>query len=239
VYDALLDLGSGSSCLGCHRPGRLLCPACRDGLPASARHRPPVPCPEGLAPAWSCGSYDGLLRDLVLGHKEQGLHALVRPLGELLATAVSHALDEPGGAGVRTGRVVLVPAPSRRASLRARGYDATWAMTRAATVRLRRAGYDALAARLLDVRGPLLDQAGLDRTQRAHNLHGSLWCPSSGLDRLARRAGSGVVVACDDVLTTGATAREVQRALSAVGLPPVAIATVAATQRRAAQSLVP
>ena len=52
------------------------------------------------------------------------------------------------------------------------------------------------------------------------------------LRRLARRLPEAHVVVCDDVLTTGATVREAQRALEAVGLGVRAIATVAATRRR-------
>ena len=79
------------------------------------------------------------------------------------------------------------------------------------------------------------DQAGLDARGRAANVAGSMRCPSAALARLARRRGTAYVVVCDDVLTTGATAREAQRALEAVGLSPVAIAAVAATRRTARQ----
>ena len=88
-----------------------------------------------------------------------------------------------------------------------------------------------LVAPLLVSRGAA-DQAGLDARGRAANVHGSMHCPSAALARLARRAGCAHLVVCDDVLTTGATAREAQRALEAVGLAPLAIAAVAATRRR-------
>jgi predicted amidophosphoribosyltransferase len=226
VYDALTDLFTGSRCLGCDRGGRLLCAGCRAGLPTEAMLSWPEPSPPGLCPPWACGPYEGLLRDLVLGHKERGLLALARPLGLLLAHAVQAAVSDFGPT------VVLVPVPSRRASVRERGHDPTRSMTRMAARRLRTEGYDAVAEPLLAIRGTVRDQAGLSAEERAANLDGSFWCPSERLTRLRRRRSAAVTVVCDDVLTTGATAREAQRALESVGVRPAGIAVVAAARRR-------
>ena len=49
---------------------------------------------------------------------------------------------------------------------------------------------------------------------------------------LARGAGRVSILVCDDVLTTGATAREAQRALEDAGLRVRAVVTVAATRKR-------
>jgi predicted amidophosphoribosyltransferase len=180
--------------------------------------------PAGLVQPWAAAAYEGTVRELVLGLKERRLLGLAGPLSALLAAAVATRL---GG-----GPVVLVPVPSRASTVRTRGHDPTHTITQAAAGLLRAQGLDVLAVRLLRLRTGVVDQAGLDAAARSANLHGSMHCPSSGLRRLARRRPHARVVVCDDVLTTGSTAREAQRALEAVGLAVVRVATVAATTRR-------
>lgn len=161
------------------------------------------------------------------------MHGLRRPLSQLLATAVRAALEE---SRQERATVVLVPVPSRPASVRARGHDPIWTITRGAAARLTREGYEVRARRLLRLRGVVADQAGLDANERAANLAGSMWCPTRSLRHLARslegRRTDVLVVVCDDVLTTGSTAREAQRALECSGLRVVAVATAAATRKR-------
>ncbi|MCR1782690.1 ComF family protein [Nocardioides carbamazepini] len=224
LADGFVDLVLGSRCVGCERPGRPLCGACRAGLPAEAGLRRPTPCPDGLVPPYAAGEYAGVLRALVLAHKERRVLALAAPLGELLAVSVA------GAAGaVTSGPVVLVPVPSRPAVVRQRGHDPTLTLTRAAA---RARGTGVVTARLLRLRPGVVDQAGLDAAGRAANLAGSMTAPAAAVRRLARRCPRAHVVVCDDVLTTGATLREAQRALEAAGVPVLAGAVVAATRRR-------
>jgi predicted amidophosphoribosyltransferase len=183
--------------------------------------------PAGLVTPWATGEYADTLRALVVGHKDRGQWSLARVLAGLLATAVRAAAGPADGSPL-----VLVPVPSRPGSSRRRGYDPTGALVRGAARLLLRESYDALPAALLVSRGGVRDQAGLTATERAANLAGSMCCPAAGLRRLAARRTRARVVVCDDVLTTGATAREAQRALAAVGLDPEAVAVVAATRRR-------
>lgn len=229
MLDEALDLFLGSRCVGCDRPGRMLCADCRGALSVRARPAWPTPVPPGLAPPWASEAYDGAVRALVVGHKDRGQWGHRRVLGGLLAEAVRSASAdlEP------TAPLLLVPVPSRPGAGRQRGYEATAALVRSAATRLRRER-PVVVAPLVVSRGAA-DQAGLDATARAANVRHSMHCPSSTLARVARRWPRAYVVVCDDVLTTGATAREAQRALESVGLAPVAIAAVAATQRTARQ----
>lgn len=223
MLDAWLDLVHGGGCVGCAAPGRSLCRDCADGLPTRGRRVRPTPCPGGLATCFAAGEYDALLRAMVLAHKEHGVFALAPPLGRVLGAALSPVL---------AGRAVLVPVPSRPGVVRARGHDPMLRITRAAARSLRGQGRQVVVARLLEVRGPVLDQAGLNSAERAANLTGSMAVRTPVREALARSRSPVSIVVCDDVLTTGATAREAQRALENSGLPVRAVATVAATRKR-------
>ena len=222
--DAFVDLVLGGRCVGCERPGRALCRACAADLPAHPRPRWPSPVPVGLAEPWAAGEYAGTVRSLVIAHKERGVLSLARPLGHLLAASVAAAVPADGVP------VLLVPVPSRRATVRARGHDPLWSIAREATRVLRAEGRPVESRRLLVPQRRVRDQAGLDAVTRAANLAGSQACPSHAVRRIAGRRLHVVVV--DDVITTGSTARESQRALEAAGLRVDAIAVVAATRLR-------
>lgn len=172
----------------------------------------------------AAGAYDGDLRTLVIAHKEHGRLALARPLGVLLAAAVREVWARCGDPSAPAA-VRLVPVPSSRRVVRTRGHDPLLRMSRAAAVALRREGVHASLLPLLQSRGRAQDQAGLSASARAANLAGRFRA------RALPPPGPPVVLV-DDVLTTGATLREAQRALEALGVTPLGAATVAATRRR-------
>lgn len=226
--DALLDLVLGSACAVCGRPGRLLCRPCELDLPRQGVSCRPDPCPEGLAEACTAGEYAGALKVLVNAHKEQQRFALAGPLGHLLATAV--AAHPASGQGAL---VVLVPVPSRASVVRRRGHDPLLRLTLRATARLRRMGVGCSVARVLRSVRRAEDQAGLGAAARSRNLQGTMACSARRAERLARSGGDRPVsvIVVDDVITTGATVREAQRALEVARVPVAGIATVAATRR--------
>lgn len=231
--DAGRDLLLGTACAGCGAAGRLLCGPCAVDLPRHGRPAWPTPTPAGLATPFAAGAYDGLLKALVNRHKEHAAFALAGPLGRVLCDVVGdllRALDQ----GHPTGPVWLVPVPSRPSVVRRRGHDPMLRVARETAVRLRRRGVDAAVRRLLVSTGPVRDQAALGAAERAANLGGVMRC----------RSGPGpppgvLLLVLDDVITTGSTAREAQRALEAAGLPVAGVAAVAATQRQVSRGSLP
>ncbi|MDH2412239.1 MULTISPECIES: ComF family protein [Streptomyces] len=231
----LADLVLPADCAGCGLPRTGLCARCRELLRGSGpRLVRPDPPPDGLPPVHACLAYADEVRAVLLAHKERGALRLAAPLGAVLAGAAGAAAQEtaPGGAApggaAREGRrpLLLVPVPSARRSVAARGHDPVRRMALAAAGELRRAGRPARVLPVLRQRRTVADQAGLDARQRLANLAGALGT-AAGAGRLLAQ---GPVVVVDDLVTTGASLAEAARALGRAGGTVVGAAVVAASR---------
>ncbi|MER7953002.1 ComF family protein [Streptomyces sp. NPDC096079] len=202
------------ACGGCGRPRTEVCPDCADALAGAAPRRVrPAPEPAGLPAVHAAAPYAEAVRELLIAHKERGALPLAGPLGGALAGAVEAAAGP--WAGAADGPLLLVPVPSSRRSLRARGHDPTRRVALAAAARLRRAGRPARVVPVLRQRRYVADQSGLGAHGRLANLSGALEVVPGG----ARLLTAGRVVLVDDLMTTGASLTEAARALGAVHLP--------------------
>ncbi|MCL6738695.1 ComF family protein [Streptomyces neyagawaensis] len=228
-WQDLTDLVLPAECGGCGRPREVLCPECRAALMGAAPSRVrPAPEPVGLPEVHAAAPYEDAVRAALLAHKERGALALAEPLGTALAGAVRAGLGEVWGGGAEDfppgrgassggdgrgprGDVLLVPVPSARRAVRARGHDPARRIALSAARVLRRAGTPARVLAVLRQRRAVADQAGLDSRQRLDNLAGALEVAAGGVPLL----GGGRVVLVDDLMTTGASLAEAARAVRA------------------------
>lgn len=216
MLDALLDLVLPRACTGCGVRGASLCPTCREVLTAAPLGPwRPTPCPPGMPPLLALAGYDGVLKQLLLAHKERAALALSAPLGQALGRVAEPLVGDAAA--------VLCPVPSSREAVRSRGYDHALRLASAAARELRGHGRAVVARHLLLPARKVADQAGLSAEQRAANLGSAL--------RAAPLAPTRVVLV-DDLVTTGATLREAARALSSRGHLVVGAAVLGATRRR-------
>ncbi|WP_210594279.1 ComF family protein [Streptomyces sp. GESEQ-35] len=209
-WQDLTDLVLPAECGGCGRPRTVLCPECRAALSGAAPCRVrPVPAPPGLPTVHAAARYADEVRAVLLAHKERGALALAAPLGTALAEAVRAGLSR---AQMRDSRsVLLVPVPSARGAVRARGHDPARRIALAAAGELRRGEMPARVVSVLRQRRVVADQAGLNSRQRLDNLTGALAVAPGG----ARLLAEGPVVLVDDLMTTGASLAEAARAVRA------------------------
>jgi len=204
--DAAADLLLGSTCAGCRAPGWGVCAGCASKLVGEPLR---VPLADGLHVVAAC-AYRPVLEHVIPRYKDDGALHLERLLACLLARAVA-STRPPSDA-------ILVPVPSLRRAVRARGFD------HAARLARRAARLTGLrAASLVRRVGSGSDQMGLGRAARQGNVAASM---------RAAAAGSPVLIV-DDIVTTGATLREAHRALTAAGATVIGAAVVARVDNRA------
>ncbi|MFJ7078250.1 ComF family protein [Streptomyces sp. NPDC098781] len=139
----------------------------------------------------------------------EGVGASGRAMSSRGARVREGAAGRSGGVGAP---VLLVPVPSARGAVRARGHDPARRIALAAAAELRRAGTPARVLAVLRQRRAVADQSGLNSRQRLDNLAGALTVAPEGGRLLAR---GGQVVLVDDLMTTGASLVEATRALRA------------------------
>lgn len=196
----------------------MLCPECRAVLNGAAPRRVrPVPEPPGLPVVHAAARYADAVRAVLLAHKERGALALAGPLGSALAGAVWAGVGQvcdvrssgAAGGGWPGVPVLLVPVPSARQAVRARGHDPARRIALAAAGELRRAGMPARVVAVLRQRRGVADQSGLNSRQRLDNLAGALTVVPGG----GRLLTEGLVVLVDDLMTTGASLAEAARAV--------------------------
>ncbi len=172
-------------------------------------------------------AYEGAAKAAIIAHKEHAVLTLAKPLGRALALSVmALVVDRPGGESVATA-LALVPPPTSTAQIRARGHDPMLRIVRSCGRALGACGIVAVPSLALERARRVADQAELSAQDRAVNLSGAF----RARPRARRGLADHPLVVVDDVLTTGATAAEVCRALRAVEADVLGVAVIAATRR--------
>lgn len=184
------------------------CVGCRDYPPEFER-------------AVSFAEYEGSLRGLIQLLKYEGITPAARPLGAMLASAITELLR-----GYKFDTPLVVPVPLHRGRSRSRGFNQAELVARAAARRLD-IPVNVSNTALLRHR-ETKSQVGLTREERIANVHGAFRIsdPAQVKDR--------VVILVDDVMTTGTTLSECARVLKKAGARKVWAVTVARAFRGAA-----
>lgn len=207
----MLDLVLPLSCGGCGAPSTRWCAGCAAAL-AVHTDQPHVITPRANpgVPVFALGRYTGARRQVIVALKEHGRRDLVGPLARALALGI-HQLSSWGVVGFP---LTVVPAPTRRAAARRRGGDPVTRIAAAATSAHPRI----TVVNAVRTVGPVRDSVGLSPAARERNIAGRV--------RLSA-APRGDVLLVDDIVTTGATARETVSVLLAGGVQVVAVLALA------------
>ncbi|MCX2934411.1 ComF family protein [Mycobacterium sp. CVI_P3] len=207
----MLDLILPLECGGCGTPSTTWCDACAAILAVHA-DEPHLVTPriDPGPPVFALGRYAGPRRQAIVAVKERGRRDLVAPLARALALGIHQLVSW----GILDTPFTVVPAPTRAAAARRRGGDP---ITRIAA-RATRDHPEIDVTQALRTRAMVRDSVGLTGAARERNVTGRI---------KLRRPVSGEILLVDDIVTTGATAREAVRVLEKAGAKVTAVLTLA------------
>ena len=213
-------------CAGCRAWDEVLCPSCRS-LASGPAHVASIDGVRGPLPLVVMGDYDGPLRRIVLAAKHSArtdLSDFLDEAGARLGAALGGVLGVAGspaaavgsleGRAPSTGGAVdvwVVPAPSSW-KRRLRGRQVALPLARAVARALAAGARPGVRVRVVDavrLRIGATSQSGKAGAQRMVGRMGSMYA-------LAVPGPGVLVVAVDDVVTTGATIREMERVLGGI-----------------------
>ncbi|ORA08960.1 ComF family protein [Mycobacterium arosiense] len=209
----MLDLFLPAECGGCGAPSTRWCDGCAAELAVTA-DQPHVVAPriDPEVPVFALGRYANARRRAILALKEQGRADLVEPLARALAVGVHRLLSW----GIVPTPLTVVPAPTRRSASRRRGGDPVARLARAAVAR----HPEIAVVPALRLKALTRDSVGLGTAARERNIIGRV---------VLRGAPPRTeVMLVDDIVTTGATARESVRILQDAGVRVAAVLAIAA-----------
>ncbi|MBB3602534.1 putative amidophosphoribosyltransferase [Mycolicibacterium sp. BK556] len=207
----MLDLVLPLECGGCGTPSTKWCDACATTLNVHT-DEPHLVTPriDPGVPVFALGRYAGPRRQAIVALKEHGRRDLVAPLARALALGIHQLL----GWGILDTPFVIVPAPTRVLAARRRGGDPVTRIAQKAAQN----HPDITVTQAVRTRAWVRDSVGLTSADRERNLAGRI--------KIAKPI-AGEVLLVDDIVTTGATAREAVRVLHETGAKVRALLTLA------------
>lgn len=164
----------------------------------------------GIRPLWALGAHTGILRQAVHRLKYGNWPILGQRLGELLG---QNPELQRWGAGL------VVPVPLHQQRERQRGYNQAALVASGLAV-----GLSIPVGKVLIRIRATTSQTHLDGETRRRNVAGAFGCAQPNTVRGRR------ILLVDDVVTTGATARECVRVLISAGAAAVGLAVVAVAE---------